>query len=401
MKNTTPLEPGFYGLGIAPRLLEILWKLKFKAPTPIQQKSIPAAVEGKDIIGVAQTGTGKTLAFGIPLIQRLSQIKGKGLVILPTRELALQADEVFKMLGKQVGLRTCVIIGGASMQTQLRELKRNPHVIVATPGRLIDHLEQGTIDLSNVKILVLDEADRMLDMGFAPQIKRVMQTVPKERQTLLFSATMPADIVKLASSYMKLPVRVEIARPGTTADHVSQELFVVNKEDKTKLLERILDEHRGSVLVFIRTKYAAKKLARSVRNMGYTATEIHSERSLSQRRASLDGFKSGKFRIMVATDIAARGLDVKDIEVVVNYDLPEHAEDYVHRIGRTGRAGRKGIAISIATPAQRKLVEEIERLTRNYLPITKVPDLPATPVEATVVAKRRPPMRRRRRPFKR
>ena len=402
MTNTTQLEPGFYGLGIAPKLLEILWKLKFKAPTPIQRKSIPVAVEGKDIIGVAQTGTGKTLAFGIPLIQRLAQIKGsKGLVIMPTRELALQAEEVLKLIGKPVGLRTCVIIGGASMQTQLRALKNNPHVIIATPGRLIDHLEQRTINLSNVKVLVLDEADRMLDMGFAPQIKRVLQTIPKDRQTMLFSATMPSDIVGLASSYMKLPVRVEIARPGTTAEHVSQELFVVNKEDKTKLLERILKEHRGSVLVFTRTKYAAKRIARSVRNMGFTATEIHSERSLSQRRASLDGFKNGRYRIMVATDIAARGLDVKDIELVVNYDLPEHAEDYVHRIGRTGRAGQKGIAISIATPAQRKLVEEIEKLTRKYLPVTKVPDLPATPEEPKSNIKRRPPARRRRRPFKR
>ncbi len=377
MAQTTQLPPGFYGLGIAPKMLEILWKLKFKTPTPIQQKSIPIAIEGKDIIGVAQTGTGKTLAFGIPLIQRLAQAKGKGLVILPTRELALQADEVFQQVGRPIGLRTAVLIGGASMNLQIQALRRNPHVLIVTPGRLIDHLEQKTVNLSDVKILVLDEADRMLDMGFAPQIKRILQTVPKERQAMLFSATMPSEILKIASTYMKLPVQIEIARSGTTAEKVTQELFVVKKEDKSRLLDKILTEHRGSVLVFSRTKHGATKIARSIRNMGHSSAEIHSNRSLNQRREALDGFKSGKYRVLVATDIAARGLDVKDIELVINYDLPSQAEDYVHRIGRTGRAGQTGHAISIATPDQRKEVQEIERLTRSYLPITKLPELPA------------------------
>ncbi|MBI5654571.1 DEAD/DEAH box helicase [Candidatus Uhrbacteria bacterium] len=377
MGQTTQLPPGFYGLGIAPKMLDILWKLKFKTPTPIQQKSIPIAIEGKDIIGVAQTGTGKTLAFGIPLIQRLAQAKGRGLVILPTRELALQADEVFQQVGRQIGLRTAVLIGGASMGMQIQMIRKNPHVLIVTPGRLIDHLEQKTVNLSDVKILVLDEADRMLDMGFAPQIKRILQTVPKDRQTMLFSATMPSEILKIASTYMKLPVQIEIARSGTTAEKVTQELYVVKKDDKSRLLDKILSENRGSVLVFTRTKHGATKIARTIRNMGHTSAEIHSNRSLNQRREALDGFKSGKYRVLVATDIAARGLDVKDIELVVNFDLPSQAEDYVHRIGRTGRAGRPGRAISIATPDQRKEVQEIERLTRSYLPVTKLPELPA------------------------
>ena len=377
MTNVTQIEPGFYGLGIAPKLLDILWQLKFKVPTPIQQKSIPIAIEGKDLIGVAQTGTGKTLAFGIPLIQRLAQAKGRALVVLPTRELALQADEVFQSIGRHIGLRTVVLIGGASMHGQIQQLQKKPHVLIVTPGRLLDHLEQRTVDLRDVRILVLDEADRMLDMGFAPQIKRILQVLPTDRQTLLFSATMPATIVQIATNYMKLPVQIEIARSGTTAENVTQELYVVNKEDKMKLLQRILTENRGSVLVFTRTKHGASKVARNIRNMNFSSAEIHSNRSLPQRRMALDGFKSGKFRVLVASDIAARGIDVKGIELVVNYDLPDQAEDYVHRIGRTARAGESGKAISIATPDQRKEVEAIEKLTRSYLPIVNKSDMPA------------------------
>ncbi|MFA4954444.1 MAG: DEAD/DEAH box helicase [Patescibacteria group bacterium] len=376
MNNTSPLPPGFYGLGIAPRLLQILDRLKFKIPTPIQQKSIPIAIEGKDLMGIAQTGTGKTLAFGIPLIQRLSQIKGKGLIILPTRELALQVEEEIQKLGRGIGLRSAVLIGGASMNLQMNALRTKPHVIVATPGRLIDHLDQKTIRLDDVKILILDEADRMLDMGFEPQIKRILQSVPKDRQTLLFSATMPGEIVKIASSYMKLPVRVEIARSGTAAEKVAQEVYVVGKEDKIRLLDKLLQENRGTVLVFSRTKHGAKKIARSVRGMGHASAEIHSNRSLAQRRDALDGFKSGKYRVLVATDIAARGIDVKDIELVVNFDLPDQAEDYIHRIGRTGRAGQSGHAVSFATPDQKSDVRDIERLTRTMLPIAKLPELP-------------------------
>ena len=374
-ETTTP-PPGFYGLGIAPKLLEILDRNKYTIPTPIQQKAIPIAIEGKDVMGIAQTGTGKTLAFGIPLMQRLAQVKGIGLVILPTRELAIQVDEEIKKIGRAVGLRSAVLIGGASMYAQIQAVKRRPHVLIGTPGRIIDHLEQKTIRLNEVSVLVLDEADRMLDMGFEPQIKRILQAVPKERQTMLFSATMPSEIMKIASTYMKLPVRVEIARAGTATENVTQELFVVRRDDKLRLLEKLLLEYRGTMLVFSRTKHGAKKIAKVIRSMGHTSAEIHSNRSLAQRREALDGFKSGRYRVLVATDIAARGIDVKGIEVVLNFDLPDNAEDYVHRIGRTGRAGHSGRAISFATPDQGRDVREIEKLTRTMLPITKLPELP-------------------------
>jgi len=371
-------DPTFNGLGIAPRLLEILDLNKFTVPTPIQKQSIPIAVEGKDIMGIAQTGTGKTLAFGIPMIQSLAgRLKGtKGLVVLPTRELALQVETSLLKIGRGLGLKTAVLIGGEPMPKQIRQLRQNPHIIVATPGRLIDHLEQKTVSLNNVSILVLDEADHMLDMGFAPQINRILKTVPEKRQTMLFSATMPEAIVKIASSYMHLPLRVEVAPAGTAAKEVTQEVFFVNKEAKLQLLEKVLTEYKGSVLVFSRTKHAAKKIAKVVRNMGHSSAEIHSNRSLNQRIEALSGFKLGKYRVLVATDIAARGIDVSAIEVVVNYDLPENAEDYVHRIGRTGRASHKGHAISFATPDQKWDVKNIERLIKKVLPVSKLPVLP-------------------------
>ncbi len=396
--HAQPQAASFYGLGIAPKLLEILDRLKFTVPTPIQQKSIPIAIEGKDIIGIAQTGTGKTLAFGVPMIQRLAQVKGKGLVILPTRELARQVDETLQQLGRGLGLRTAVLIGGASMVRQQQSLLRKPHVIVGTPGRIIDHLNQKTLNLGDVTVLVLDEADRMLDMGFAPQIKRILVVVPRDRQTMLFSATMPDDIVRIASQHMKLPVRVEIARSGSTPERVEQEIFVVKKEQKLRLLERLLADYHGSVLVFTRTKFAAKKVCQVVRGIGHATAEIHSNRSLSQRRDALDGFKTGKYRVLVATDIAARGIDVTGIELVINYDIPEDPGDYVHRIGRTGRAGRAGHAISFAAPDQGGLVRDIEKLVRTQLPIARLPELPP---ERAYVSQQRPlyPRRPMSRPF--
>ena len=351
----TPQPPQtFDGLGIAPKLLEILDRLQFKVPTPIQFQSIPTALQGKDIMGIAQTGTGKTLAFGVPMIQRLAQNKGgKGLIILPTRELAVQVDESLNKIGRPLGLKTAIFIGGENIGKQIRQLRFNPHIIIATPGRLIDHLEQKTIRLDTVTMLVLDEADRMLDMGFAPQIKKILATVPAKRQTMLFSATMPQEIVQIANSYMQLPVRVEVAPAGTAAQLVTHELFFVHKQDKGALLEKLLSEYKGPVLVFSRTKFGAKKIAANILRAGHTAAEIHSNRSLNQRLEALNGFKLGKYRVLVATDIAARGIDVVGIEVVINYDLPEHAEDYVHRIGRTGRAEHNGHAISFATPEQK------------------------------------------------
>lgn len=364
----------FFGLGIAPNILDVLQKLKFTVPTPIQQKAIPVGIEGQDIIGIAQTGTGKTLAFGIPLVQRLAQLRGRGLILVPTRELALQVDESLrKITGPSI--RTVVLIGGASMYNQQNELRRRPRILVATPGRLIDHLENHNVDLRDIEVLILDEADRMLDMGFAPQIEKILRHVPRERQTMLFSATMPGEIVKIARAHMKLPVQVEIAPTGTTAENVTQELFIVRKEAKSQLLTKMLDQYHGTVLLFSRTKRGASRIARGLRGLGYKAAEIHSDRSLSQRREALEGFKSGKYRILVATDIAARGIDVSGIELVVNYDLPDDAENYVHRIGRTGRAGQEGRAISFATPEQRIEIRDIEKIIRTALPISRVPGL--------------------------
>ncbi len=369
----------FTGLGIAPRLLDIIANLKFTTPTPIQEKAIPVAIEGKDIIGIAQTGTGKTLAFGVPMIQRIGQTKTMGLIILPTRELALQVEEMLHRVGRSLGLRTALLIGGMSMRPQMSAIHRNPHIIIGTPGRIIDHLNQKTLSLGSVSILVLDEADRMLDMGFAPQIKQILFKVPKDRQTMLFSATMPDDIVRMATEHMKLPFRVEIARSGTAAERVEQELFVVKKEDKISLLKKLLEEYRGTVLVFSRTKHGARRITRAVQAMGHTAAEIHSNRSLGQRRNALEGFKRGVYRVLVATDIASRGIDVVGIELVINFDIPDDPGDYVHRIGRTGRAGAAGRAISFATPDQRNAVRDIERLLKTFIKVSKLPELPALP----------------------
>src|SRR3989339_186770 len=378
MSNTPqPARSGFQSLGISPRILEVLEHLKFTQPTPIQNQSIPAGLEGKDIIGIAQTGTGKTLAFGIPMIQNLGNSHGQGLVLLPTRELALQVAETLQNIGRSSGLKTAVLIGGASMFMQVQAIRRGPHIIVATPGRLADHLKQGNVRLNQVRICVLDEADRMLDIGFAAQIQQILGLISKERQIMLFSATMPPEIVRLAAGHMKLPLRIEVAPAGTAATKVEQEIFVVNRDVKIQLLEKILNDYKGIILVFTRTKHSAKKVAATIRTMGHKSAEIHSNRSLAQRREALDGFKSGKYRVLVATDIAARGIDVNGIEVVVNFDLPENSEDYVHRIGRTGRAGYSGRAISFATPDQRNDIRSIERLIRRVLPVTTtLPELP-------------------------
>jgi ATP-dependent RNA helicase RhlE len=369
-------ENGFYGLGIAPKILDILGRLKFKNPTPIQRKVIPLALEGKDLIGIAQTGTGKTHSFAIPICQALAQKHRMGLILAPTRELALQITETFQPLAQAFGIRTACLIGGAPMDRQVQALRKNPGIVVATPGRLIDHMTQWNIELDNVTILVLDEADRMLDMGFAPQIEKILRFVPRERQTMLFSATIPKEIMTMAARHMKLPVCVEIAPSGTTAEHITQELFIVKKEAKLNLLGKLLAQYSGSILLFSRTKHNARKINRSIRDMGYKSAEIHSDRSLNQRREALDGFKSGRYRVLVATDIAARGIDVRGIELVINYDLPDDAENYVHRIGRTARAGHKGHAISFATPDQKNHVQDIEKIIRASLPISKHPEIP-------------------------
>lgn len=366
----------FDNLGIAPTLLAILKQNKFTAPTPIQHQCIPEALLGKDIVGIAQTGTGKTLAFGAPMLQRLAVDKGQGLVLVPTRELALQVDEMLQKVGRPLGLKTAVIIGGASADRQIKNLRRGPHIVIATPGRLIDHLKQKNFNLNQVKIIVLDEADRMFDIGFLPDIKRILERAPVERQTLLFSATMPEAIAQIAARHMKLPLRIEVAPSGTTIESVEQEIFILQKQQKLQLLEKLLVENPGTVLVFSRTKYGAKKITRIVQAMGHTAAEIHSNRSLPQRQAALAGFKSGKYRVLIATDIAARGIDVSNISLVINYDLPDNSEDYVHRIGRTARAGADGKAVSFATPDQRGDIKQIERLIKKTIPILALPHLP-------------------------
>lgn len=383
--NSAPQEaaPTFENLGLSPKVLELLAQYKFTNPTPIQHQAIPHAAAGKDVIGIAQTGTGKTLAFGLPLVQQLAETQGRALILAPTRELALQIEETIARFAPAFRLTRAVLIGGASMNPQINALRSKPNIIIATPGRLLDHMRQRTVRLDSISVLVLDEADRMLDMGFWPQIREVIAAVPKERQTMLFSATLSKEIMELATKHMKLPVSIEVAPPGTTAERVSQEFFIVRKEDKPRLLEKVLADHQGSAIIFTRTKYGAKKLARLVRLFGHAAAEIHSNRSLAQRREALEGFKSWKYRVLVATDIAARGIDVKDIALVVNYDLPSQAADYVHRIGRTARAGKEGHAISFAEPNEKRDLRDIERLIRMPLPVSDMPaELPPARAEA-------------------
>jgi ATP-dependent RNA helicase RhlE len=373
---TTEKKVTFHDLGIAPQILRSLDHYKFIIPTPIQRDAIPVAATGRDVTGIAQTGTGKTIAFGIPLAQQLMLQGGHALIMVPTRELAFQVAESIAKFTRALNLRMAILVGGELMYRQLRMLKENPDIFVATPGRLNDIIRRNKIDLSQVKVVVLDEADRMLDMGFAPQIESVMEKVPADRQTMLFSATMPANIIKLTQKYQKDPVRIEVAPAGSTVDMVSQELVVVNKNAKDDLLANILREYnKGPVLIFSRTKSGAATITETVRRLGQTADEIHSERTLPERRQALGDFKTGRVRVLVATDIAARGIDISGISLVLNYDLPENPEDYVHRIGRTGRAGLNGKAISFATPEQGKDVKSIERLIGKQIPRSDRTDL--------------------------
>ncbi len=369
-------EVTFHDLGIAPQILQSLDHYKYIVPTPIQRDAIPLIAIGNDVTGIAQTGTGKTMAFGIPIVQHLMLQGGHALIMVPTRELAYQVAESLAKITRPLNLKLAVLVGGELMYKQLRMLKENPDIFVATPGRLNDIIRRNRIDLSKVRAVVLDEADRMLDMGFAPQIESVMAVVPSERQTMLFSATMPATIKRLADIYQKDPVRVEVSPAGSTVAQVSQELVVVNRNAKPEMMERILSEYRqGPVLIFSRTKSGAATLARNVRALGHTASELHSERTLPERRQALADFKNGRARVLVATDIAARGIDVSGISLVLNYDLPDNPEDYVHRIGRTGRAGLGGHAISFATPDQGKEVKAIERLITKGIPRSERTDL--------------------------
>ncbi len=369
---------GFYNLGIAPGLIKAINRLGFKNPTPIQKEAIPIGIQGKDILATARTGSGKTLAFGIPMLQRLSKMEnGAGLVVVPTRELAIQVDESIHAISRGTDIKSAVLIGGVSMFYQREALKKNPRIIIATPGRLMDHVERRTVKLANIHIFILDEADRMLDMGFAPDIKKIIKSIPETRQTMLFSATMPKEIEAMAEKLMDNPTRIEIDRSGATPTEVSHELFMIKNQAKCRLLAVRLKECTGPVLVFTRTKRMASRLTAKVNSMGFEAAEIHSNRSLGQRRHALEGFKRGRYNILIATDIAARGIDVSGIELVVNYDMPANSEDYVHRIGRTGRAGKTGHAISFVTTEQRGSIRSLERFMKTELSFSIPPSLPS------------------------
>lgn len=335
---------------------------KFIHPTPIQAQAIPPALNGRDVLATAQTGTGKTLSFLIPVIERLAADakESKALVMLPTRELAMQLIENWNKLTRN-SRGAALVCGGLAEGPQLKAIRRGARLIVATPGRLEDYLQRGVVDLSSVKIMVLDEVDRMLDMGFKPAIKRIAAVLPEARQTLCYSATLSDSIREVAGLYLKNPVRVEITAELKPSPNVKLQTFEVPHEKKQELLEHLLDAHAGSFMVFVRTKHGADRVAQRLKKAGFTAAPIHGDRSQSQRSSALRGFAEGRHRVLVATDVVARGIDVADVAHVVNYDLPREAEDFVHRVGRTGRASKQGVASTFAVPDEAKTLKKIER----------------------------------------
>ncbi|MDE3018862.1 MAG: DEAD/DEAH box helicase [Nitrospirota bacterium] len=353
-------------------MLQAVTKAGYAEPTAIQARAIPPALAGKDVIGCAQTGTGKTAAFAIPMIERLAGGEGpRALILAPTRELAMQIQKTFELLGKPRGVYATLIVGGADMAQQERALRQRPDVLVATPGRVLDHMWRGTINLLAVQIFVLDEADRLLDMGFAPQINQILDALPEERQTLLFSATMPSDVTALAKTSLNHPVRIEIAPSGTVAARAEQHLFHTSREQKTVLLQRLLKDEPGSTLVFTRTKSRADRLGKVLQADGLPVAVLHGDRTMGQRREALEGFKRGRYRVLVATDIMARGIHVTGIAHVINYDLPNSPEDYVHRIGRTARVEATGRASSFVTPEEKGQLHAIEQLLGTRVPVAK------------------------------
>ncbi|HKY70644.1 MAG TPA: DEAD/DEAH box helicase [Nitrospira sp.] len=367
----TSLELSFHSLGVSEALVKELAIAGLSAPTPVQAQAIPPALAGRDVIGCAQTGTGKTAAFVIPILERLAPLpKGEpqALILAPTRELALQILAAIDRLGRGRGISATVIVGGADMQAQVRGLRQRPDILVATPGRLLDHMWNGTVNLLPIKILVLDEADRMLDMGFAPQINQILTALPDERQTLLFSATLPSDLTQFTRASHTEPVRVLVTPSATTADGVTQTLHYTTHTGKPDLLLSLLKEEKQTVLVFTRTKHRADHLGRVLNRAGHRVGVLHGDRSFSQRRSALEGFKRGVFRVLVATDIAARGIDVTNIGHVINFDLPHCPEDYVHRIGRTARMKATGRATSFITPEDPQQLRAIERLLGHAVP---------------------------------
>ncbi len=365
----------FDSFGLRAELLDAVKASGYTTPTAIQQRAIPAITQGNDLLAAAQTGTGKTAAFTLPLLHRLAAQRpaGKGrpvrlLVVAPTRELAAQIHESVKNYGRDLPLKSAVVFGGVGMQPQIDRLRRGVDVLIATPGRLLDHLQRGHVRLDRLETVVLDEADRMLDMGFIHDIRRLLKQLPRERQTLLFSATFSSEIRRLASGMLQDPVEIDVAPRNSAAETVAQKVYRLDKAKKRQQLSQLI--HEGDwqqVLVFTRTKHGANNLSRQLDKDGLSAAAIHGNKSQSARTRALDGFKQGQVRVLVATDIAARGLDIDQLPHVVNYDLPQVAEDYVHRIGRTGRAGNVGEAISLVAPEENKLLKGIERLLKRPL----------------------------------
>lgn len=367
----------FTTLNLAPQIVSALNDVGYTSTTEIQNKAIPHILKGKDILGCAQTGTGKTAAFAVPILQGLSQRKGQqnihALVLTPTRELAIQIEESFNAYGKYLRTRSVAIFGGVPQNRQVAELKKGVDVLIATPGRLLDLINQGFVDISKIEVLVLDEADHMLDLGFVNDVKKILTKIPKQRQTLFFSATMPLSIRKFAGSILNSPVEISVTPVSSTAQTVQQSVYFVEKSDKSGLLIHLLKDkaiHRS--LVFTRTKHGADKLVRALNKTGIHAAAIHGNKSQSARQRVLEDFKHTKIRVLVATDIASRGIDIDELSYVVNYELPNVPETYVHRIGRTGRAGREGVAVSFCDREERTDLNNIQKLIGFQMPVNKI-----------------------------
>ncbi len=366
----------FDGLGLSEKCLAAVRDAGYVHPTPIQEQAIPLILKGRDVMGLAQTGTGKTAAFTLPVVDRLLEgsRRTRALVLTPTRELCVQVEESVRKYSKHAELSVVSVYGGVPLDPQEKELRAGVDIVVATPGRLIDHLERQNVVFDDLEVLVLDEADRMLDMGFAPQINRIVADVPRYRQTLLFSATMPPEVEALARKYLRKPVVVQVGRRSAAASTVTHAVYPVPRERKSSLLAELLRaEKLDSVLVFTRTKHGADRVVRHLEREGIQATAMHADKTQPQRTKALQDFKSGKVRVLVATDIAQRGLDISDISHVINYDVPQQAEDYVHRIGRTGRAAKEGDAFTFMAPDEIAMVRAIERMVGQAIPRISVP----------------------------
>jgi ATP-dependent RNA helicase RhlE len=366
----------FKDLDIIDPILRSIEEKGYETPTKIQEQAIPKVLKKNDILGIAQTGTGKTAAFSIPIIQRIYEIDGnaqrdkklRALIITPTRELAIQIDENISEYNKHTHLRHAVIFGGVKQHSQVQALKKGVQILVATPGRLLDLISQRYINLDDLKIFVLDEADRMLDMGFIHDIRKLLKIIPKQRQTLFFSATMPDDIIALSKNMLKNPLRIEVARKSSVVETIQQCVYYTNKQDKVKLLHHILkDKKDEQVLVFARTKHGSDKLVKRLSKLGLKADAIHGNKSQNRRQNTLKNFKNNITKILIATDIAARGIDISKLKYVINFDIPNLPETYVHRIGRSGRAGEEGLAISISEPEENVYVRDIEKLIKKKI----------------------------------